>query len=211
MTFTLESRSHKLHHVTYASAKFEDATSNMKYIIYRITCCLVLSTSVDLCTCKIWSCCVQQFRRRCIFKKKNIWTWPLGQGHTKRRSVHSTPIDLCIYIEVWICSSNSLGEDAFTRKNIIWPLTRSYEVLPSTLYIMWPMRTDIVTKLIYPIFLTNIYPVRYSPPIHRLKHLKAKHILFFILWITVSWLWLLCYNRKHATTIYIDHPEEKNA
>ena len=41
-----------------------------------------------------------------------------------------------------VATSNGLGGDAFTRKCIIWPLTlvsRSHKMLPSTLYIMWPM------------------------------------------------------------------------
>ena len=43
-----------------------------------------------------------------------------------------------------VATSKSLGEDSFTRKYIIRPLTltlgsRSHEVLPSTLNIMWPL------------------------------------------------------------------------
>ena len=29
-----------------------------------------------LCTCKVWSCYVQRFRRKCIYKKYLIWPWP---------------------------------------------------------------------------------------------------------------------------------------
>ena len=34
---------------------------------------------------------------------------------------------------------NSLGEDAFTRQYIIWT---SDEMLPSTLYFMWPIQVQ---------------------------------------------------------------------
>ena len=44
-----------------------------------------------------------------------------------------------------VATSNRLGGDTFTRKYIIWPLTltlrsRSHEMLPSTLYIMWHIK-----------------------------------------------------------------------
>ena len=69
---------------TWPPAKFEVATSNglrgyavtKIYIIWPWTwgqghtkCCPVPSTSCDLCICKVLSCYVQQFRRRCIYKK----------------------------------------------------------------------------------------------------------------------------------------------
>ena len=46
--------------------------------------------------------------------------------------------------EFEVTTSKALGE-AFTRKVNIWPLTltlgsRSYKMLPSTLYIMWPIQ-----------------------------------------------------------------------
>ena len=45
--------------------------------------CPVSSTSYDLCTCKVWSCYVQRFRRKCIDKKYLIWplvevTWSIA-------------------------------------------------------------------------------------------------------------------------------------
>ena len=77
-----------LHHVIYASTKFEVASSNSlkedaftrKYILwpwgqgqsvaqYPLHHC-------DLCICKVWSCYIQQFRRRCIYKKKKHETSP---------------------------------------------------------------------------------------------------------------------------------------
>ena len=44
-----------------------------------------------------------------------------------------------------VAKSKGLGGDAFTRKFNIWPLTltlgsRSHKMLPSTLYIMWPIQ-----------------------------------------------------------------------
>ena len=63
-------------------------------------CCPVPSTSCDLCTCKLWNCYVQWFRRRFIYKKIHYLT---------------------------------LGYLTLT------PRSRSHEVLPSTLNIMWPM------------------------------------------------------------------------
>ena len=44
-----------------------------------------------------------------------------------------------------VATSKGLGGDAFTRKFNIWPLTltlgsRSHKMLPSTLYIMWPIQ-----------------------------------------------------------------------
>ena len=51
-----------------------------------------------------------------------------------------------------VTTSNSIGEDGFTRKYIIWPLTlglRSHETSPSTLYIMWSMHLQSL-KLLRP-------------------------------------------------------------
>ena len=78
-----------LHYVTYATAKFEVAMSNSlwgdafsrKFIIWSCPWsqghtkhCPVPSTSCYLCTCKVWSCYIQQFWRRCNCKKHDIWT-----------------------------------------------------------------------------------------------------------------------------------------
>ena len=98
------------HHVTYAPPKFDIATSHgwgddastRKYIKWpwpsgqgHTKCCPEPSTSCDLFSYKVWSFYVKRFRRRCIYKKFNIW-----------------PLTLC---------------------------HRSHEMLPSTLYIMWPI------------------------------------------------------------------------
>ena len=85
MTLILWSRSHNMlhsiqcspclkkwtYHMTHASAKFEVATSNSsgehaftrKYII------------LPICTCKVCSYCIQQFRRWCIYKKIHYLTF----------------------------------------------------------------------------------------------------------------------------------------
>ena len=100
-----------IHHVAYVPAKFEVATSNglgdafiRKYIIWLLTLtlgqchakhCLVPFASLGLsCTCKVWSCYVQRFRRSCIYKKIHYLAfdldpnrpWPQSQGH--RSIVH---------------------------------------------------------------------------------------------------------------------------
>ena len=54
--------------------------------------CPVPSTSCDLCTCKVWRCNVQQFRR-CIFKKIHYLTFDQRSNNVKSRShetLHST-------------------------------------------------------------------------------------------------------------------------
>ena len=96
--------------MTFTPAKFIVATSNSfgedgftrKYIIWpwpwgqgHTKWCPVPSISCDLCTWEFWSCYVQRFRRRCIYKKKRYLT--------------------------------------------LTPRSRSHEVLPCTLDIMWPM------------------------------------------------------------------------
>ena len=82
--------------LTKASAKFEVATSNClwgdaftrKYIITLLTLTLgqgqtrnvaqypLHHMTYGLCACKVWSCYVQRFRRKCIYKKYFIWPWP---------------------------------------------------------------------------------------------------------------------------------------
>ena len=102
-------------------------------------CCPVPSSSFQLCTCEVWSCYVKRLKRRWNSRKNIIWPW--RQAHIRCCSILFTSYDLCTY-KILIAMSNSLGEDAFTRKDIIWPLTlnsRSYEVLPSTLNIKWPI------------------------------------------------------------------------
>ena len=72
--------------------------------------------------------------------------WPWGQGRTKYCTVSSKWCDLFSSdTKFEVATSNSLRRDTFTRKYIIWSLTftlgsRSLEILPSTLFIMWPIQ-----------------------------------------------------------------------
>ena len=100
-------------------------------------CCLVPSKSYDLCTCKVWSCYVQQFRRRCIYKKVHYLKVTLNVAQCPLHHVTYAPT------EFEVTTSKALEGEAFTRKFNIWPLTlgsRSHKMLPSTLYIMWPIQ-----------------------------------------------------------------------
>ena len=145
MTLTLGSRSHKmlpstLHIMTYTPAKFEVDASNSvgedaftrKYIIWpchqgHTICCPIPSTSCDLCTCKVCSCYILQFRRRCIYKKIHYLTLTLG--------------------------------------------LRSYEVLPSTLYIMWPIHLQSLKVL--------------CPRVKEEMHLQENTLFDLDLWVKV--------------------------
>ena len=83
--------------MSYAPANFEVAMSNgsedaftRKYIIWpwpqgqgHIRCCLVPSTSRDLCTGKIWSCYFQKLMRICVYKKIHNLTLTLGSRSHK--------------------------------------------------------------------------------------------------------------------------------
>ena len=53
-------------------------------------CCQATSTSCDLCSCKVGSCYVQQFRRICIYKKLHCLNLTLGS-----RSHKMLPSSLC--------------------------------------------------------------------------------------------------------------------
>ena len=161
-----------LHHVSYAPAKFEVATSNgLEDVFTRKNIkwpwpwdlCVTLgsrshkmlpsrvpSTPYDLCTCKVWSPCMQWFRRRCILQGSTLFYLHLGPrslGSRSHKMLPSTlhtvwPLHLQIFKLLMTAMSNGLGGYSFTRKYIIWPLTlmsRSYELLLSTFYIMWPM------------------------------------------------------------------------
>ena len=72
-----------LHHVTYAPAKFEVATSNslgrdplQENTLFNLwhKHRPVPSTLCDLCICKVWSCYDQWFRRRHNYKKHDRLT-----------------------------------------------------------------------------------------------------------------------------------------
>ena len=136
-------------------------------------CCPVPSRTCDLCTYSVWSYCVKRLRKRNIYKKiQYTICCPVTLHHMTYSAT-----------EFEVASSNRLGGDTFTRKYIIWSLTvtlvsRPHEMLPSTLYIMWPIQllcfevatfnglggdtftrnvtdrwgTDFGTKFIYPFF-----------------------------------------------------------
>ena len=97
--------------MTFAPAKFEVATSN--------------------------SLAEDAFTRKYI-----IWPWPSGQGHIKCCPVPSTPSDLCTY-RVWSYYVKSFRRRSIYKKIQYLTLTlgsRSHKMLPSTLYIMWPIQ-----------------------------------------------------------------------
>ena len=102
------------------------------------------STSCALCTCKVWSC-YHQWLRRCIYKKIHyliLTPRSRGSGHTKCCSIPLTSCDLCTN-KVWCCNIPWLRRRCIYKKIHYLTLTlgsRSHEMLPSTLYIMWPMR-----------------------------------------------------------------------
>ena len=68
--------------------------------------------------CKVWSCYVQWFRSKCIYKKVHYFTLTLtlrlrSRTNTKHCPVSSTSYDLCTW-KVWnIDMSNGLGGNAF--------------------------------------------------------------------------------------------------
>ena len=83
----------------------------------------------------------QQFRSRCIYKKIQYLTLTVkvARDVAKRLYIMWPMHTECAEFE--IATSNGLGV-AFKRKYIIWFLTlksMSYEILPSTFDIMWPM------------------------------------------------------------------------
>ena len=106
--------------MTYAPANFEVAMSNgfgedafiRKCIIWswhqdqgHMKCCLVPSTSCDLCTCKIFKLLLPKVYEEMRLQENtlfDLWPWLWGQDHTKRHPVPSTSCDLCIY-KVWSC------------------------------------------------------------------------------------------------------------
>ena len=85
-------------------------------------CFPVPSKSYDLCTCKIWNCYVQQFRRRCIYKKIHYLTLTFGSRLHNVAPVPSTLCDLCIY-RVWSYYVKSFRRRSIYKKFNIWPLT----------------------------------------------------------------------------------------
>ena len=110
-------------------------------------CCPVPSTSCDLFSYKVWSCYIKRLRRRCIYKKIQYLTFDLDLGVKVTQNVAQYPLHHVTYsaTKFEVATSTCLVGDTFTRKYNIWPLTltlgsRSNEMLPSTLYIMWPIQ-----------------------------------------------------------------------
>ena len=148
------------HHVTYAPAKFDIATSHdwaedaftRKYIKWpwssgqgHTKCCPVPSISCDLRTYRVWSHYVKSLWRRSIYKKIQYLTFDLDLGVKVTRNVVQYPQHHVTYPAPKFknATSNPLGGDTFTRKYIIWSLTLtlgSQKMFPSTLNIMWPIQ-----------------------------------------------------------------------
>ena len=82
-----------------------------------MNCCLVPSTSCDLCTGKICSCYFQKFMRRCVYKKIHYLTFDLDLGVKVTRNVTQYPLHHVIYAstEFEVARSNGLGGDTITR------------------------------------------------------------------------------------------------
>ena len=82
---------------------------------------------------------------------RNYSIWPWGQGHTKCCPVPSTSCDLCTW-ELWSSYVQRFRRRCIYKRIHYLTLTsrsRSHEVLPSTLDIMWPMQRQNL-KLLLP-------------------------------------------------------------
>ena len=89
--------------------------------------------------CKVWSCYVQRFRRRCIYKKVHYFTFDLdlrSRTNTKRYPVSSTSYDLCT-CKVWSCYVQWFRRKCIYKKYLMWPwVIVTWSIV---LYIMCPM------------------------------------------------------------------------
>ena len=95
-------------------------------------CCPVPSTSCDLCNSKV--------KEKMNLQVNTLFDLDLRVKVTL--NVAQCPLHHVTYAptEFEVTTSKGWGGDAFTRKFNIWPLTlasRSHEMLPSTLYIVW--------------------------------------------------------------------------
>ena len=73
--------------------------------------------------CKVWSCYVQLFRRRCIYKKVHYFTFDLDlRSRTNKKGcpVSSTSHDLCT-CKVWSCYVQGFRRKCIYKKYLIWP------------------------------------------------------------------------------------------
>ena len=81
-------------------------------------CCPVPSTSHHICTCKVWSCFVQ----RLSLQENTLYDLDLGVKVTYNVAQYSTHHVIYAPAKFEVAKSNRLGDKAFTRKYIIWPL-----------------------------------------------------------------------------------------
>ena len=124
-----------LHSTLYIMWPMHIATSNSlrggaftrKYILWpwpwsHMKRCPVPSTLCDLCTCKVWSCYIQRFRRRYIYKKIHYLTFGHDLGVEVSWNIAQYPLHYVTYAtaKFEVAMSNSLWGDAFSRKYIIW-------------------------------------------------------------------------------------------
>ena len=89
--------------------------------------------------CKVWSCYVQPFRRRYIYKRVHYFTFDhdlRSRTNTKRCLVSSTSYDLCT-CKVWSCYVQRFRRKCIYKKYLIWPWPKVTWSID--LYIMWPM------------------------------------------------------------------------
>ena len=118
-------------------------------------------TSCDLFSYKVWSCYVKRFRKRCINKKIQYLTFDLGVKVTQNVAKYPLHQVTSSATKFEVATSNRLGGDTITRKYNIWPLTltlgsRSHEMLPSTLYTMWPIHLQSLKLLRRDTFTRNL-------------------------------------------------------
>ena len=144
-----------LHHVTYIIAKFEVAMSkrSRRRNIYKKILYLPLTLasrshkmllSTDLCTCEFWSCYVQWFRRRCIYKK--MYNLTFGLALLKYRPLSSTSCDLC-FCKVWSYYVQQLRRICIYKKKHYLTFiqrSRSHELLPNETYA--PAKFEVATS-----------------------------------------------------------------
>ena len=106
--------------------------NTLYYLDCHTKCCPVPFKSCDLCTCKIWNCYIQQFRRRCIYKKVHylLLTFTINVVQCPLHHVTYAPTDF------EVTTSKALEIQYLT----LTLGSRSHKMLPSTLYIMWTIQ-----------------------------------------------------------------------
>ena len=140
-----------LHHVNHPATKFEVVRSNRlggdtftrKFNIWPLTLTLgsrshkMLPSTLYI----MWPFQLQSLKLLRQKVKEEM------QGVKVTQNVSQYPLHHATYLatKCEVATSSRLGGDTFTRKYNIWPLTltlgsRSHEMLPSTLYIMWPFQ-----------------------------------------------------------------------